>query len=279
MKAKILEGDLKKFTEDELKDLIRDVYKYTTVVVKNQNLTPEEQLKICQVIGDVQQTWIPGRTEGISVINGVVRVTGKKDEKGLRGIFGHNHVLEWHVNKASNIERKPIIAIYGVEGTKGSRTSFMNTIDAWEDLPEDVKDELRDVKVICGYKPNTYTDSPFHKEHMNYKNEIPLVRTNEEGKTGLFIPFYQTFHFVDHTPEEFDYWKTFLRAHCVQDKYIYHHDWDDGDIIFNEQWLSQHKRWPFEEMNKRVLHRVAFDPRNVYKNTDYGRRLYGIVPN
>jgi len=35
----------------------------------------------------------------------------------------------------------------------------------------------------------------------------------------------------------------------------------------------------FEEMNKRVLHRVAFDPRNVYKNTDYGRRLYGIVPN
>ena len=135
MKAKILEGNLKKFTQDELNNLIKDLYTHTTVILKNQILSPEEQLSICQIIGDVQPTWIPGRTEGISVINGVVRVTGKKDEKGLRGIFGHNHVLEWHVNKASNIERKPIIAIYGVEGTKGSRTSFMNTIDAWEDLP------------------------------------------------------------------------------------------------------------------------------------------------
>ena len=279
MKAKFLEGDLKEYSDDDLKDLTRDLYTHTTVVLKNQKLTPEEQLKICQRIGDVQPTWIPGRTEGISVIQGVVRVTGKKDEKGHRGIFGHKRVLEWHVNKASNPERKPIITIFGVEGTKGSRTSFMNMIDAWEDLPEHVKEELSDIKIICGYKKDSYTDSPFHKEHMNYDNEIPLVRTNEMGKTGLFIPFWQTFHFVGKSEEYFEHWKNYLKEHCIQDKYIYHHDWEDGDIIFNEQWLSQHKRWPFEGMDERVLHRVAFDPRNVFTDTDYGRELYGTLPN
>ena len=90
MKAKFLEGDLKEYSDDDLKDLTRDLYTHTTVVLKNQKLTPEEQLKICQRIGDVQPTWIPGRTEGISVIQGVVRVTGKKDEKGHRGILAIN---------------------------------------------------------------------------------------------------------------------------------------------------------------------------------------------
>jgi len=264
MNAKLIEGDLKEFSDDEIKNLIRDVYKHTTVVLKNQSLSPEEQLRIAKVAGDVQPTWFPGRTEGISVIDGIVRVTGKKDEKGLRGIFGHKEVLEWHVNKASNPDRKPIIAIYGVKGTKGSRTSFLNTIEAWSDLPKDIQNKLLDIKIICGYKRGLYTDSPFHKEHINYENPLPLVRTNEEGKTGLFIPFFQTFEFVDHGPEEFNFWKEYLKNHCVQEKYIYHHDWEDGDIVFNEQWLSQHKRWAFDKMDERVIHRVAFDPRNVY---------------
>lgn len=269
MNAKFIEGDLRNFSDDEIKNLIRDVYKHTVVVMKNQSLTPEEQLKFAKVAGDVQPTWFPGRTEGISVIDGIVRVTGKKDEKGLRGIFGHKEVLEWHVNKASSVERKPIIAIYGVEGTKGSRTSFLNMIEAWSDLPKDIQDELRNIKVICGYKRGLYTDSPFHLEHMNYENPLPLVRTNEEGKTGLFIPFFQTFEFVGHSEEEFYFWKEYLRKHCVQEKYIYHHDWEDGDILINEQWLSQHKRWEFEGMDERVLHRVAFDPRNVYPDFTY----------
>ena len=50
MKAKFLEGDLREYSDDDLKDLTRDLYTHTTVVLKNQKLTPEEQLKICQTI-------------------------------------------------------------------------------------------------------------------------------------------------------------------------------------------------------------------------------------
>jgi alpha-ketoglutarate-dependent taurine dioxygenase len=142
-------------------------------------------------------------------------------------------------------------------------------IEAWNDLPTDIQQQLKDIKVICGYKRGLYTDSPFHNEHMNYKNHIPMVRTNEEGKTGLFFPFFQTFELVGRPKEEFDHWWNFLWNHCVQEKFIYHHDWEDGDILINEQWLSQHKRWPFNGMDERVLHRVAFDPRNVYPNFEY----------
>jgi taurine dioxygenase len=267
--VKFLDGDLNEFTDDQIREMMRYAFSNMVVVMRNQNLTPETQLRISKVAGDVQPTWFPGRTEGISVIDGVVRVTGKKDEKGLRGIFGHKEVLEWHVNKASNPARKPLISMYGVEGTKGSRTSFLNMIEAWSDLPDDIKEQLKDFKVICGYKKGLYTDSPFHREHINRENPLPLVRTNEEGKTGLFFPFFQAFEFEGVSKEEFMKWKKFLWKHCVQEKYIYDHDWEDGDFIINEQWLCLHKRWAFEGMEERVLHRTAFDPRNIYHEVSY----------
>jgi alpha-ketoglutarate-dependent taurine dioxygenase len=50
-----------------------------------------------------------------------------------------------------------------------------------------------------------------------------------------------------------------LRDFCEQEKYMYHHDWQDGDVIIMEQWLGIHKRWEFSDMEKRVLHRIAMD--------------------
>ena len=51
--------------------------------------------------------------------------------------------------------------------------------------------------------------------------------------------------------------------HAEQEKYTYHHDWEDGDIVISEQWLSIHKRWPFEDMKNRLLHRIAFGYENL----------------
>ena len=51
----------------------------------------------------------------------------------------------------------------------------------------------------------------------------------------------------------------YITNHVTQEKYQYHHEWQDGDVVISEQWLSIHKRWRFEEMDKRLLHRIAFD--------------------
>jgi alpha-ketoglutarate-dependent taurine dioxygenase len=55
-------------------------------------------------------------------------------------------------------------------------------------------------------------------------------------------------------------------AHTTKEKYCYHHDWDDGDVVISEQWLGIHKRWKFEGIMNRVLHRAVFDfPDQEYK--------------
>ena len=54
-----------------------------------------------------------------------------------------------------------------------------------------------------------------------------------------------------------------LQKHILQEKYMYHHEWDDGDVIIHEQWLGLHKRWEFDGMPTRVLHRLTYDFANI----------------
>ena len=262
-----IDNDIKTLSNEEILQVGRLTVSNMCVVFKKQTLTPEDELRICSVIGEYQ--YVPHdyeRVQHIRVNDGILRVTGKKNEKGEEGLFGHTSALDWHANQTSNKNRMPLIWLYGVEGTTGSRTSWINNIASYEDLSDEMKDKIKDIKVYCGYKTGSYSTSKFFVEHVNKDNPINLIQTNKEGKKGLYFPFLQIFGFEGYEDTEFNSIMSELREHILQSKYCYHHDWDDGDIIISEQWLSIHKRWEFEHMNKRVLHRIAFNYDKLYPN-------------
>ena len=59
----------------------------------------------------------------------------------------------------------------------------------------------------------------------------------------------------------------FLKEFIIREEYVYHHDWEDGDILIADQEIGIHKRWPFKEIEKRLLHRMAFEfPDQDYKS-------------
>ena len=254
-----LDKDINTMSDKELVEVCRLTVSNMVVIFRNQKLTAEDQLRICSTIGHVQLT-----SNAISVIPGVIRVTGKKNSQGQEGLFGHKHALDWHANQPSSLERKPLIWLYGVENTVGSRTSWINNILAYEALDNDFKREIDSLEVYCGYQKGSYSDSEYFKEHINKENPIRLVQTNEEGKTGLFFPFLQIFGMKGVSDKVFKNIMERLTTHVLNEQFVYHHDWQDGDIVISEQWLSIHKRWPFEGMDKRVLHRIAFDHSKVY---------------
>ena len=222
------------------------------VVIRNQNLSPEQQLRFCNFIGEYQST-NTDRAKDISLIDGVLRVTGQKNDRGEEGLFGHTSALDWHANQASNYERKPLIWLYGVEGTKGSITSWINNIESYNNLSEDIKEKIKNTKITLGYKVDSYSPSKFFKEHHAIDRPFNLVHTNDAKKTGLYFPFLQVFGGLD--DETFNT----LKNHILKDEFRYDHHWQDGDIVLSEQWLSIHKRHYFEKMEDRVLHRIAFD--------------------
>jgi taurine dioxygenase len=225
---------------------------HMVVVIRNQNLTPEQQINFCSKIGAYQST-DTDRAKDISLTDGVLRVTGQKNQRGEEGLFGHTSALDWHANQASNYERKPLIWLYGAEGTKGSITSWINNIESYNNLPEDIKEKIKNTKITLGYKVDSYSPSKFFKEHHAIDRPFNLVHTNDAKKTGLYFPFLQVFGGLD--DETFNT----LKNHILKDEFRYDHHWQDGDIVLSEQWLSIHKRHEFNNMKERVLHRIAFD--------------------
>ena len=47
---------LKDMSDDEIKDVFRQCVTDTVVVFKDQDLTPEDELRICSVVGNIQPT-------------------------------------------------------------------------------------------------------------------------------------------------------------------------------------------------------------------------------
>jgi alpha-ketoglutarate-dependent taurine dioxygenase len=247
------------------------------VVARNQNhLTIDDEIRAAQMFGEVEDLSAFGDSapfKNFIIPNSqykVGRVTGELDEHGNPGLFGHVSDLDWHCNQPSMPTRKPLVWLLGVKGTAGSRTSWTNNIMAYNDLSQEWKDRVKDLKMVCGWKKDSYSEYDFGRakggitEDFNEHYTPSMVHTNIGNKTGLFFPFLQFKNFVGLTEKESIDIIEPLRDHVLQEKYIYHHDWQDGDVVIAEQWLGIHKRWKFDGMPNRVLHRLTFD----FSNSD-----------
>lgn len=245
----------------------------TVVVIKNQSLTIQQQIAICEKIGrledfsnyragagrDVDAMVVPGSDDK------ALRVTGELDEHGRPGLFGHVSDLDWHCNHPANPNREPLVWLYGERGTPGSRTSWINNIMSYNDLSKQDQEYYQSLRLINGYKQGSYSTDDFGKPvDINYQYRPNLVQTNIAGRTGLFFPFLQIHQIDGMTEDQSREVIVKLRDHVLNERYVYHHDWQDGDIVLAEQWLGIHKRWHFDGMASRVLHRITFG----YENCD-----------
>ena len=258
----IVDGKIQDLPDNEIIYLATCVLTQMVVVFKNQDLTPDEELAFCRKLGNVQRT-THERTKHISLQDGILRVTGEKNKHGEEGLFGHVSALDWHANQPSNKKRMPLIWLYGVKGTRGSRTSWINMIEAYEKMPKKLKERLKGKKAYFGYESGKYSTSSFFHEHVNKENLFPIVMENAIGMEGIYFPFNQMFG-IDGMPDAlFKDLIEEVKKHVLKPKFVYHHDWEDGDVVLSEQWLSIHKRWEFQGMPNRVLHRIACDYSNI----------------
>jgi len=260
--------DFNHATKDDIDLISRLVAKQTLVVVKNQNLTLENELKVCRMFKNLKpafdkedQVFRHSAADLAIDPDGMIcRVTGEKNDEGKTGIAGHASEMAWHNNAPYDPDRRPIIWLYSVKGSKGSRTSYNNTVLAYNDLDQETKDKLKDLKCIyfSGIKLNADNVTSDNKKVVEDFTP-PLVYTNIANQTGLYLSPYLLETFVGMSKEETKAIVDPLFEFVIQDKYCYHHDWDDGDVLLGEQWLGIHKRWYFENIEHRLLHRAAFD--------------------
>jgi taurine dioxygenase len=268
----ILDFDLKTATQQDINHIARLLNDSTLVVAKKQNLSLDDQLRITKMFKDPvfldpefhpdSQSIVVPNTQGL-----FLRVGGVEDEYGVPGIAESVAEVIWHSDPHwPNLECM-LLMIVANYGTANSMTSWCNTLLAYSELDQETKTLLDSLSAIL------LTGIDFNKDLEfvdNYglsrppssglnQTGIKVIQSNLCGKKGLYFPFNQLHGFEGMLEIDAKALIKRISEHITQEKYCYHHSWDDGDIIFTDQRFGLHKRHRCENIKKRSLQRSVFN--------------------
>jgi taurine dioxygenase len=200
-----------------------------------------------------------------------------------------NHELVWHTDQIYRQNPASGSIFYGVEmpNTVG-RTSFCNTAAAYDTLPKDLKAQVDTARATCKYGAREPLSTFMRKQksktwhrYIKSDKETKVIddRTPEathdmvleNAVTGQRSLYFSPNHTVSIEGMGEEDGRALIDAvidHTIQDRFIYTHDWRNGDILF----------WD----NARLLHhRDAFDndlPRFAKRTTIFLDQEHFAVP-
>ena len=170
--------------------------------------------------------------------------------------------LFWHVDGTMN--KVPIrlsLLTSKVLPTWGGNTEFSNCYTAYEDLPEDEKARLADLKVnhsawntVFYYDPEPAQDKLEDLVSMG-EAELPLVWRHASGKKSLVLG--NSAHYViGKNPLESKLLLNRLREWATSEPYHYAHEWKLGDAVLWDNTGTMHRAMPYDPDCGRLLHRT-----------------------
>jgi len=196
----------------------------------------------------------------------VQRVTGEKKGEEFTGIFPVGE-LDWHAN-LNGPTRADGVALQGIRDVAGTVTSWINTAVAVKAMKEELPslyDDLYDVWCDYRYEGGVGWSTPAndiqYKYMMQHVNEYSMrvLQQNVAGVDGLYL--YTNNNQTSQHSDLIEEVQKFLH----QERFMYHHEWEVGDIVLSDQLLTLHKRKSCsnEVLRKRLLHRWTFPISNA----------------
>ena len=146
----------------------------------------------------------------------------------------------------------------------GGDTCFANTYAAYEDLPEAEKAALADLRVVhtmqAALFPAKRDCSPeeFAVWASYPQRSHPLVWRHRSGRTSLMLSTSGAWVEGMHPAESHDLLQR-LMAHATQDRYVYRHQWQLGDLVIWDNTGAMHRVLPFDRESGREFHRCTLN--------------------
>jgi taurine dioxygenase len=212
------------------------------------------------VLGSAEDTGTP--PDVVPVSNGV----GKGDYTGHGELSPHaDH--QWTPTPSFGS------LLYAIELPKdGGRTSWYNTIKAYDALEQDLKNHLDGLQLIT-YNPfvryqnnkdqaNAEAETPYYRFKdqpiLGHAYPHPLVRTHpESGRKALWLNTRSEVELVHYDDQAGSALIAQLREHLLKPEFNYQHHWEEGDIVFWDNQVTLHSREPFPADQRRLLKRVS----------------------
>lgn len=237
------------------------------LVFHGQEMTNEEHVRFSQKFGPseihtVKQYLLPEFPEIIALAN--------RGEKGTKPIA--NGGAYWHSDITYKAKPPMASILYALEipPAEGD-TLYCDMAAAYEGLSDDMKARIDGMNAVHSYLPrfmaSRQIDDGFKKAEFELSPEQkaelaevvhPIVRTHpENGRKALFINEGFTVRVEGMSEADGTALLAELNGHATQDRFIYRHQWQVGDVVFWDNRVTMHKATDYDRQYSRRMHRTT----------------------
>jgi taurine dioxygenase len=269
--AEVVDVDLRDISVLDQEAIKRSFAKFGALLFRNQTISDDHLLNFSRTLGDLDPP--PNQEHGrlspsgypdIYVVSNVLDTTGAPI-----GALGSGEAV-WHTDM-SYLEVPPFASmLYALEiPPAGGNTWLCSMVEAARRLP----DRLR--KAIEGRRikhDGTYNSGGFLRKGVTPSDDPhvapgawhpSLCAHPETGREMLYLGrrrnSYVEGYDKDRSAELLDE----LWTHATQPKFCYEHRWRVGDLLLWDNRSTMHRRDPFDNTMRRVMHRTQIKGRSA----------------
>jgi taurine dioxygenase len=251
--------DVKTADPDALQGVASALAHHGAIVLRGQSLSPREQVEFTSLFGDPAgnpqlEFTVPDEPKVFVISNKVVN--GKPIGDPEAG-------TAWHTDL--NYERRPAAytCLHALEvPPEGSDTLIADTCAAWNALPQERRQQIEGLKVHHSYANLAARSNRIltDEERREYPDVLhPLVRRHPaDGRKALWGLSTTTPNGIVDMPNPGG--KDLIRElmeFATQDKFVYRHKWQVGDILVWDNRCTLHRGTPFDKGKySRLVHRT-----------------------
>jgi len=256
--AEILDIDLKSIPDKTIiRELNQTFSKYSVLVIRNQNLNPNEFYNSAKIFGKI---FNQHNKKFALKENNLVHYISNKDkfEDGKPYIPGEgyhtDHSNDLRPPKATILHAKLLPSI-------GGDTQFVNMHLVYNELPLNLKNKIKSLEAL-----HVYQSSLSKRKLMSLTKEIknqtevihPLIKVHPENKKiCLYINPIRIEKIIGLSTRETITLLDELMYYVSKPKNEYRHIWKDGDFVIWDNRILMHKaNGDYDMQEERYLYRI-----------------------
>lgn len=243
---------------------------HPVLVFRRQCLTEDELAALGRALGTpveyIERSWHSSRPE-VSLVSNMRTAAGDY----IGGLSSKE--LNWHTDQSYNAAPVTGCFLYAqVLPHDGSRTSWASLYGGYELLPSSTRTKIDDAIGIFSYAARTHSVISGKQDEQvvqqSYAARIkaspnvmhPLVNTHPTtGRRSFYIDPGTLIGIKDMSTEESAPLIEQLQQAAINEKNVYHHDWQVGDLVLWDNAVTLHRRDAFADHQTRLLKRMIIN--------------------
>ncbi|HZF45446.1 MAG TPA: TauD/TfdA family dioxygenase [Sphingomonadaceae bacterium] len=246
-------------------DFVEDAMaQYAVCVVRGASLTDEDHIRFSRTFGPLELPPPGGKRIAPELYDiGNLTADGEIRPPNPDGAQPTDFELFHTDSPFNSLPTKWSLLLAYIVPPEGANTDYIDTRAVYEDLPQDMKDKVANLKVehdlFRALQRNgvEFGDEALRKNFPRMAH--PLVRESVSGRKALYMGWHGVGVVGWEEREALDLLDELYRF-ATQDKYIYSHKWQPGDMMIWDNRCTMHSATPFERYRyKRDMRRTTIN--------------------